>query len=126
MLNFKLDQAVVIVPRDSLGCFMKSSTKLDDDMPSMVGHLACSLLEKPGDESILEALAENYQGNLEWLKLPSDVMTNLAKASFLSRNWGLFKDVLGEESAQLSVDFFKFAREHLPTESGSFQIIQEE
>jgi hypothetical protein len=91
----------------------------------MISHFIRSLLDRPGDESILNTLIDVYQNNSECIDLPTDVMTDLVKISFQSGSWDFFKDILSD--AELSPDFFKWVRNNLPSEeSESLEDIQDE
>lgn len=107
---------------------MESSNNKDEDLASMISHFACSLADKPGDESLLNTVVDLYQANSTRAKLSSDVMTDLAKIFFQSRRWDLFKEIISDDNAELSPDVFKWVKDKLLSESESFSFedIQEE
>lgn len=121
-----------MAPRDSIFSLLgpPSSTDYNVNLASMLSHFARSLIDKPGDESIMNTLVymlKCCQRYSKSIRLPTNVVTDVAKVAFKSRNWDLFKEIL-INNTEISPDFFKWARNNLPSESEllSFKDIQDQ
>jgi hypothetical protein len=127
-----------MVPRDSITNFLAddSSYRNTGNLPSVIDYLAKTLLRAPLDNILTKTLKDfcgkawssgQSQGNgalSPKIVLPEPTMTKVLQAAITLKDQDFIKDAADKHEGNLSLDFFKWARDQLAAEKISFDSIK--
>ncbi|KAJ5377333.1 uncharacterized protein N7496_004742 [Penicillium cataractarum] len=139
-------RAVVIVPRDSIADFLAKSWAREsiymsidqrENVTSVIGYLAKTLLHTSGNQSVIEPLkdlcrkvwspdqGEEFGSFRERLALPEPANTKVLQAAITLKDQDFIKNAAEHHDGNLSLEFFKWTRDQLDAGTTSFDDIKD-
>jgi hypothetical protein len=104
-----------------------------ENIKSIIGYFAKSLLNSSCDQSSFSTLKDICEkvwfSNAEKVRnpgtiLPQDIISNIIQVAFRLKDQAFFEDAALEHGGNLSLDFFKWARDRFAAGDVAFDSIQ--
>lgn len=135
-----------MVPRDSIADFLADSwtgdssymsTAQRENVTSVIGYLAKTLLHTSGDQSFIKTLKglcrkvwssgqnDEVGSFRQKIVLPEPTITKVLQAAITLKDQDFVKDAAEYHEGNLSLDFFKWARDQLAAGTTTFDSIKD-